>query len=77
MADKIRIYKKSSSDGKFIFWTAKMEGGRGEKLLNTKVVSLPVKEGFYGKEYISPYNANYIKRELKAKGYIKRMRSIS
>jgi hypothetical protein len=63
---QVKIYQKKI-DGT-TFWTATKVGFKGEKLLKTRMMNLPVSSGFYqeGREhnYISPTDAEFIRKEI-------------
>ena len=67
MAKKIKLYQVRSDDGLTIFWTSQKPFIKGEKLLKARMFSLPLKWGFYDRDYLSPTDVEFIKKEKLSK----------
>lgn len=64
---KIKLYQVEDTKVPIMFWTTQKPFLRGEKLIKTKIFDLPLKEGFYGKDYLNSTDVEFIKKELKQK----------
>ena len=63
---KIKLYRIRDIDEDGIeFWSALKPLDKSEKLLKTKTFKLPLREGFYGKDYLSQTDVDSIEEEVK------------
>lgn len=69
---KIKLFRIHADDG-LEFWSALRKVDSDEKLVKTKTFPFPLKEGFYGRDFVSGTDVDSVVEELRQNPQLKKV----